>query len=306
MIAVIYNGVDITKSVSVKRCIHEMYAGGRSDTLHARFFDVNNRWDAWSPQRGDMIRIDYKDISTGTMYVTDAIRQNGIFDIWAQAAPPSGYDPQDKAWQKVRLLQIADEIAKRHGLTLKTYGVTDQLYSYVLQYQQGDFSFLHQRAKLEGCAVLIYDGSLILYNESYMESIAPTETLNVGIGADYEYADRSMELYGSCYVSSGQFSGQFSAVNGSERMYRPDNIGNVGSNVEAARFARNLLRVANKSCFVGNVYTQIFAGYAPASTINLSNSRAPSWDGAIFIERIRNDYGKNRSKIFFRKPLEGY
>lgn len=306
MITVIYNGVDITKSVTVKRCIHDMFAGDRSDYLHVRFSDIHNQWDAWSPQKGDMIRIDCETISTGTMFVTDAIRKNSLFDIWAQAAPPSGFDPQDKAWQMVRLFQIAEEIAKRHGLTLKTYGVTDHLYSYILQSQQGDFAFLQQRARLEGCAMLIYDDCLILYNERYMEAMPPSETLTIGIGADYEYSDRSMDLYGSCVVASGQYSGQYSAVNGSSRIYRPENLGNVGSKAEAMRFAQNLLRSANKGCCSGSIHTQILAGYAPASTVILSNSKAPTWDGAVFIDHVRNDYCKDRSKVFFRRLLEGY
>lgn len=305
MIQIFYNDVDITDSVSVNRCYHDMYAGGRSDTLFLRVNDAKHLWDSWAPAAGDEIRVDYGTISTGTMFVSDAIPQNGYFDITAQAAPKSGFDRQNKAWQKVRLLQIGAEIAKRNGLSFHSYGVEDRLYSYLAQ-ADGDLHFLNRLARLEGCAVLVYDRKLVLYSERYMEALEPSESLDITIDGDYKYQDRSANLYGSCTVESGMYSGSFSVDNGSSRLLMPENTPGVGSNEEASRFAKNLLRYANKGCRGGYVRSLILPGYAPASTVELTNARAPSWDGSIFIEHIRNDYGRGESKIFFRKPLEGY
>ena len=305
MIQITYNGVDITDSVSVNRCYHDMYAGGQSDTLHLRLNDVDNLWDAWAPAAGDEIRVDYDAISTGTMFVSDVVPRNGIFDITAQSAPKSGFDRQNKAWQKVRLLQIGEEIAKRNGLSFHSYGVEDRLYSYLSQ-AEGDLRFLNRIARLEGCAVVVYDRKLIMYSERYMEAQEPTETLEVTIDGDYKYQDLRANLCGSCIVESGMYYGKYSADNGSDRVLMPESMPVAGSNEEAERFAMNLLRHANNGCYGGFVRSLILPGYAPASTVELSNARAPSWDGRVFIEHIRNDYGRGESKIFFRKPLEGY
>lgn len=306
MIQLTYNGVDITESVSINRCWHDMYASGRSDTLNIRLNDASVLWDKWAPATGDEIRVDYGSISTGTMFVSKVIPQNGIFDIVAQSAPASGFESQSKAWQRVRLLQIGEEIAKRNGLSFVSYGVEDRLYSYVMQTNESDFAFLNRRACLEGCSFLVYNKTLVLYSEAYMEAVPPTETLVVAIDGDYKYNDRRFDLYGSCVVESGMYSGEFAADNNVGRRYRPTNIGSIGSNQEAARFAKNLLRNVNKDCYSGFVRTHILPGYAAASTIMLSNERASSWDGTVFIDHIRNDYGTGKSKIFFRRPLEGY
>ena len=305
MIQITYKGVDITDSVSINRCYHDMYAGGQSDTLHLRVNDAEKLWDAWAPAAGDEIRVDYGAISTGTMFVTEAIPQNGIYDITAQSAPKSGFDRQNKAWQKVRLLQIGEEIAKRNGLSFHSYGVEDRLYSYLSQ-AEGDLRFLNRIARLEGCAVLVYDRKLIMYSEQYMEEQEPAETLEITIDGDYKYQDRRANLFGSCIVESGMYTGAFSVENGSSRVLVPDSMPAAGSNEEAARFAKNMLRNANKGCCGGFVRSLILPGYAPASTVELSNTRASSWNGSVFIEHIRNDYGRGESKIFFRKPLEGY
>lgn len=51
---------------------------------------------------------------------------------------------------KVKFLQLAQEIAGRHSLTLETYGITDQTYDYVEQNNLADFAFfkpLHPRGR---------------------------------------------------------------------------------------------------------------------------------------------------------------
>lgn len=306
MIQLTYNGVDISDNISINRCWHDMYASGQSDTLQLRVNDADSLWDTWAPAIGDEIRLDYGTISTGAMFVSKVIPQNGTFDLMAQSAPASGFDLQNKAWQQVRLLQIGKEIAERNGLSFVSYGVEDRLYSYIRQEEESDFAFLSRRARLEGCSFLVYNKTLILYSEAYMEAIAPEETLSVGTDGEYKYSDRRFGLYGSCVVENGIYSGKFTADNSSGRTYRPISIGNVGSAQEADRFAKNLLRYVNKKCYSGYVRSHILPGYAAASTVSLSNSRALSWNGPVFIDHIRNDYGNGSSKIFFHRPLEGY
>lgn len=306
MIQINYNGVDITGRVAINRCYHDMYAAGRSDTLHLRLNDAKNLWDYWGPQKGDEIRIDYGTISTGNMFISSVVPENGAYSISAQAAPHWGFDPQNKSWQRVRLLQISQEIAQRNGLAFKSYGVEDRLYPYIPQSNEGDFRLLNRLAVREGCAILIYNKTLILYNERFMEAQEPRETLDIAADGEYKFNDRRFALYGSCTVDNGSYSGTFSVDNGSTRIYRPDNVGSVGSNEEAKRFAMNLLRSVNKGCYGGFVRARILPGYSAGSTVILNNPRTPSWNGTVFIDHLRNDYGKGQSKIFFRKPLEGY
>lgn len=306
MIQLTYNGVDITGSVSVNCCWHDMYAGGRADTVHLRLNDVARLWDSWRPSAGDEIRVDFDTISTGTMFLTAARPCNGYFEINAQSAPQSGYEKRSKAWQRVWLMQIGREIAERNGLDFASYGVTDQLYEYIPQDNMGDFAFLTSLARAESCAVQVYDKRLILYSEPYMEAVEPSEVLTIGMDGDYRYDDLRANLYGSCVVTSGQYSGKFAVDNGSERVYRPETIIKAGSNADVERFARGFLRAVNKDAISGFVRVPVLTGYAPGSVISLENIRAQSWDGPVFIDHVRNDYAAGRSKVFFHKPLEGY
>jgi len=306
MIQIFYNDTDITDSVAINRCYHDMYSGDQPDSLHITMNEASNLWDMWGPAAGDTIRVVYGSIHTGKMFVSKITPKNGTYTIVAISAPASGYDPKDKAWQRVRLLQIGKEIAERNGLVFHSYGVDDRLYNYILQSGEGDYHFLNRLARLEGCSVIIYDGKLVLYSEAYMEAQDAQEQITLDEGGEFEYTDRMDALFGSCVVENGEYSGTYSVANGSTRTYYPTGILNAGGNDDARRFAKNLLRSMNKKCRTGFVRSRIMTGYAPGSMVILSNQRVPSWDGPVFLEHIRNDYGRGDSKVFFRKPLEGY
>lgn len=306
MIQVFYNGVDVTSNVSINRCYHDMYAEGQSDSLTMRFNDTNDRWDRWSPKIGDEIKVVYGAISTGTMFVSEIIPTNGLHAFKALSAPQSAFVRRYKAWEFVSLPMIAEEIAKRHGLLFENRWSAGYVYKYILQGNESDFSFLHKRCVLEGCAFLVYDKKLVIYQQSAMERQKPLETVTFSKATDYQYNDRSRYLYGSCLVEKGEYKGKHIADATNPCVLLPQFDAAVGSNADATRFAQGLLREANKGARTGFIRGQIMPQYAAASVLNIVNDRAPSWDGSVFLTHIRNNYADGTSKMFFRKPLEGY
>lgn len=306
MIQIFYKGVDVTDNVSINQCYHDMYAEGRCDSLVIRFNDTANLWDAWSPQIDDEIDVVYGSVRTGKMFVSSIEPTNGLYAMTALSAPSSAYCRRYKAWQKVKLSQIAEEVASRHGLTFVNQGVDDYVYSYILQANESDFAFLHKRCILEGCAFLAYNGKLVLYKQSEMEKQAPLETVTLSLDGDFRYCDNSRITYGSCLVERGDYSGEFVADVSNPCILLPQIALEVGSNDEAARFARGLLREANKGAYTGFIRGNILPQYAAGSMVQLENEREPSWNGAVYLTHVRNDYAEGTAKLFFRRPLEGY
>ena len=78
------------------------------------------------------------------------------------------------------------------------------------------------------------------------------------------------------------------------------------SNSEAARFAKGLLRNANKYGHTGQFSKSLLTGYAAASLLQLKTTKASAWDGPVFVYKVRHDFVGNKSTLYFRDLLEGY
>ena len=302
-----YEGVDIAGKISINFCEHETYAEKRSDQLLLRFNDAAGLWNFWKPARGEKVRLVDGADDTGVMYVTSIQPENGLYTLRAMSMPLSGENVNSRSWENVRLLQIGQHIADKHELKFKVYSVTDRTYSYIKQERQTDFEFLHRLCQLEGCAMLIYDETLIIYDEMKMEEAAATSTIKIGADGRFTYFDDSAQSYGTAEILSGNFRGTYSDNNANTgRILRPKSAIECTSNTEAARFARGLLRAANKNARTGHFRRCLTRGIAAASVINIETEKASAWNGKIFVTRTRHNFLTGETKIFFRKPLEGY
>ena len=304
---ILYQGVDIYPDISVHRCYHDMYAEKQSDELLLKLNDTRQLWDTWNPKKGDTIAIEDGAAKTGKMFVESVVPESGIVTLRAYSMPQSVKDKRSKAWEKVKFLQLAQEIAGRHGLTLQTFGITDQTYDYVEQNNLPDFAFFQQRCTLEGAAFLVYDGKLVVYDEAYMESQTPSDTITITPASDFQYRDEGANAYGSAEVVNGGLTGTFSAPAGGDKVLHKVIPIRMSDQSEADRFARGLLRDAHTPATLGTLGTgSLLRNYAAGSVVTLATEGVKSWDGAAFISRIRHDYVKTRSKLYLRRPLEGY
>ena len=120
-------------------------------------------------------------------------------------------------------------------------------------------------------------------------------------------ATRGANAYGSAEAVNGGLTGTFAAPNGGDKVLRRILPFRMTDQSEADRFAKGLLRDANKNATVGTLWTgSLLRDYAAGSVVTLATEGVKSWDGTAFISRIRHDYVKTRSKLYLRKPLEGY
>jgi len=320
-----YNGVDIYHDVSLNYCVHEMYAEKQADTLVLCFNDTKGIWSRWNPADGDVLRFVEGADDTGKMFLHSMKPENGLFTIRAMTMPKSGAVRKSKSWAGVRFLQLGKEIAANHGLAFQNFGCTDQVYPYLRQEGETDFSLLSRLCTLEGCQMLIYDGKLLVYSEQYIERQAVAGMLEVDQNGNFTYQDNRSACFGSCEVTAGSFSGTFTASNEkSASVLRAKCIAEAqlrapglptsqdcttlmcNSNAEAARFAKGLLRNVNKYGHTGQFSKALLTGYAAASLLWLKTDKASAWDGPVFVYKVRHDFVGNKSTLYFRDMLEGY
>lgn len=299
-----YKNVDITNSVEILSCVHDMHAEGEADTLRILFADENKLWDSWKPAKNDLIRILSDDVDSGQMFVSRLKFTDGFLRLTASSVPDTMSSIKSKPWRDISFLRIIKDIAAEHGLSVKTYSVTDKKYKMQYQDEISDSLFLKQLCLLEGCAFLVFDKILIVYSEAALEQKEPVKILVLNDNDTFDL-DSNL-LFGSCSFARGQYKGVYKQAGG-RRVCAPDFPFQVSSNAEANRYAKNFLRYANKKMSSGyKEFTGIDAGITPGAVLTLETTQAKSWNGPVFVTRVRNDYINNLSKVFFRKPLAGY
>ena len=301
ILKVFYNGTDITDSISINSCIHDMFACSTADTLTLKFNDINKVWDNWKPQNEDIISISCGVAKSGSMYIDSVVPENGLMTLRASSIPPTAKTVNNKSWENVRLLQLAKEIANRHGLGFESYGIDDRLYSYVRQDNTPDFEFLQQRCELESLAFLVYDKKLILYSEEYLESQKPVKTIKIDTDKDFSYTDNAQKGYGKITVKNGNLTGTYKSSNGLSKVKEIIIQTYMSGQDEANRFAKGILRQENKNLTTGIFKDAIMREFSAGSIMGIKTTGASSWDGNAFISHIRHDYVNSTSKVFFRK-----
>ena len=300
---IIYKGTDITKSVDIHRCIHDMYAAGHADTLHVMIDDEKMNWDAWQAATDDEIKIVSDDVETGTMFIKKISFCDGFIHLLACSVPTAAFSKKDKTWKNITITRLVKDIAKQNGLKIKLYGIEERKYSFLQQEKESDVSLLNRLCILEGYAFLVFNKTLIVYSEPEMEAVKPVKTITLGNRDEFQ-TNQKIE-YGSCAVTCGAYSGEYKA--GAGPVYMEDVKTCADGKADTNRYAKNILRQKNKMAASGSKQIEgIDKGIVPASVINIKSEQAKSWNGSAFVYRVRNDYIHKNSKLFFRKPLKGY
>ena len=302
-----FEGTDIYQKVSVNTCIYDSYGEQQADTLRVVFNDGNDVWDSWKPAKGNKISVILGACDTGEMNITSVRPENGKMCIRASSVPQDHNNKSSKSWQDVHFKQLCEEIAGRHGMECRFYGAADQVYEYVDQQNKEDFVFLSERCVLEGCSFVVYDKKMIIYSEQSIESAGADVTLRIRNDNHFEYKDESDDIYSTCILKNGKLSGRYTAQGAPEKILTKVISIKMSSQGEADRYAKNMLRYENKKMSSGVVdYDKFLGAYAAGSVVNLETEGVSSWNVPVFLTHVRQDLVRARTKLFFRKILEGY
>ncbi len=303
ILKVLYNGKDITEDISINSCIHDMFASSQADTLVIKFNDAKKLWDSWKPEKKDIISVSYGIAKTGAMFVDSVVPENGVMTLRASSIPKTAKDKTDKSWENVHLLQLAQEIADRHGLSFESYDVDDKIYEYVRQPNIPDFEFLQQRCNLEGLAFVVYDKKLVLYDEEKLEKAEPIKEVELTSENNFTFIDSSQKGYGKAKVINGALTGEYTSSSDLTNVLTKTISIAVSGQDEANRFAKGLLRQENKTLTNGIFKYPLLREFSAGSVMKIAATGANTWNGSGFVHHIRQDYVKTTSKVFFRKAV---
>lgn len=307
---ILYNGTDITASVQPTNLVLTDYAGGKPDHLQMTFADSEGLWSKWRPRKNDTLQVKEGGYDSGLMYVDTLGQSAGSFLLGALSLPPSSKTARTQGWENVRLLEIAVQLAARHSLELRTYDIVNHLYERIDQQEETDFAFLIERCRLEGYALKVHNRLLVIYDEADRERKLPDPQRGVirqgDMNGDFTFLDKSTDCYGKCIVRSRTSSGVLTGQALASDITGPTMVCSlpVTSQAEADRYARGILRSCNKQMITGTFGINLNLEYAAGMTVRVMDTGM--FDGVFFIDRLAHDLLHNRTKLFLRKPLEGY
>lgn len=297
-IKLFYNNVDIYNSVSVCYLVHEMHAEKLADSLTIRLNDTNGIWSDWKPAVGDKLRLQCDSDDTGVMYLTSVNAENGVFTLRSLSYPVTDKIKKSRNWDGLGFLKLIAQIASEQNLSYKCYGVQEQIYKSLSQNDETNLEFLARLCRYEGCAFTIYNNTIVVYDEAYIES-QDAENLVIGENGVFRYSS-DIEEYTACTVVNGKITGTY-GTGTALKTFAP-----ATSNGEAERFAKGILRNCNKDKITGRITKSLCTQYSAASILKLDTQKASFWNRKVFVTKVRHDFLMNRSDIYFRGLLEGY
>lgn len=289
-----YENTDITDIVEVRECLYRDTSGNRCDSLDIVFENAAS-WYSMGPKEDDRIVISHNGYHTGIMYVNTILPENGHYRIFATSLPCAARSKGYQSFAGKSLYEIMRICAAGSGMDSKMYGIDGGIViPYIQRENESYAAFLHRLLKLEGAALKCINGSYTAIGYEYAEARAAHQTIEV-------VADQS----GMEYRRSGQALRTLTiktplAFATAEDTSVPEKHSSITlneyparDNIQAGRWARNLLRQMNRQCESLYLPSEFNAGYDAMTRIDItgSNDAAGEW----LIEETTHDFINLRS-----------
>lgn len=199
----IWQGTDITDSVSIRSAVHRDYSCGRSDCLDMELYSARN-WYDWQPEVGDKLELTEGNYSTGTLFLNTVLPYEGYYRIIATSMAGTAKRQKTASYENMTLAQIMDLCAAECGMQSARFGVSDGLtYPYLIRDNMGAAEFLEELVRREGCALKCIGGKLTAIAVEYAQNLPVAHTIEYDIEqSQARYIDRRYDRWASVRLIS--------------------------------------------------------------------------------------------------------
>lgn len=270
-----YNGTMITQDIApdLLGFSYTDNEPGKADDISITLKNDHGKWSGpWLPVLGDRLTATIKqagrgagaDLPCGTFQIDEIDLQGppSTVTIKGVSIPLGGSIRRlvkSRAWESVRLSEIASDVATNGQLSL-LYMVDDPQFDRCDQREESDLAFLKRMCKAESYALKVTDRQLVVYDPLKMGEQDPIATFTLGTSAikGWRMTAQSHDLYQSCRVEyADPKSGQVIAYTYTD----PDVpegrtkkiVQRASSLAEAERRAKAGLYEANRRASTGNL-----------------------------------------------------
>ncbi len=222
-----------------------------------------------------------------------------------------------KAWEKIKLSGIANEIAGKNGLQCMFESSFDPFYTRKEQVQESDITFLQRLCHAAGISLKVTAKMIVLFDASDYEKKAAVRKIKRGASDVLRYSFSTSfqdASYSSCRVkytdpSSGTtydatYNAPDAATNGSGQVLEVNE--KVSSNAEALTLAEKRLREKNCQQFTATFNLVGDALLVAGVTVEVEGYGA--FDGKYIVETATHSVSGSgyTTNVKLRRVLEGY
>lgn len=300
------NDVDILNNVNLLEAVYEDIATSQANRLFLKFSDADRFWQRWQLSNRDNIRIVENQCDTKELYVHNSNLSRGLCNIFAKSIPCKAVKKVQKTYENVKLSKIAKDVANEIGFIIDIHYMTDHFYKAIVADNITLLSLLKKICLLEGIAIVFYNKTIILFDENKIENMDCTGSLIVENDDVFTVSNSENKLIDECIVKNNDINGKFRINTGNNNalIFTDDTPATTVG--EANRFAKGILRNVNKMTRTGSVTTELKTEYAAGTIVNLHNDKLRSYDGKIYIYKVRHDFVNNKTKMLFIYIIEDY
>lgn len=278
-----FNGKNVSTKLAdyLESVSCEDVASGSSDSIDITLQNIDMKWmNQWYPTKGDKISgtVTFQDwnkdgenlkLDCGT-FILDEVKFSGgplkvsLGGVAIPANESFKVRERTKTWKNVTIKNIANEIAKRYGLSLSYSGPTITIAS-IEQSDKTDSAFLYDLCKKYGLSMKVFNNKIVIYDQTQQEKKAASATITRDsfIDDEWEYTDSIEGTYTGARISykSGEDNGEISVY-----------LGLKAENAAGSRVL-NITEVADD-------YDTAY--YMAAAQVNQSNEQATTISGKIW------------------------
>lgn len=278
-----FNGKNVSTKLAdyLESVSCEDVASGSSDSIDITLQNIDMKWmNQWYPTKGDKISgtITFQDwnkdgenlkLNCGT-FILDEVKFSGgplkvsLGGVAIPANESFKVRERTKTWKNVTIKNIANEIAKRYGLSLSYSGPTITIAS-IEQSDKTDSAFLYDLCKKYGLSMKVFNNKIVVYDQTQQEKKAASTTITRDsfIDDEWEYTDSIEGTYTGARISykSGEDNEEISVY-----------LGLKAENAAGSRVL-NITEVADD-------YDAAY--YMAAAQVNQSNEQATTISGKIW------------------------
>lgn len=265
------NYARIETMTQVTKCIARDTCGQRCDSLEIEFENAAT-WYRWGPEEDDEIIVRLDGYDTGIMYLNTILPEEGKYRMLATSLPCAARKKEYRSFRQKTIEDIMRTCGAITGMSIRTFGIDAKtVVPYAQQENESAASFLERLLRYEGAYLKCVNGNYMAIGLEYAQQRPAIQNIRI-----------EPNQQGAVYRKSGAklksltIKTPYANATAEDFIVESHHAGitlcdlPATSDIQAGRWARNLLRYNNMQCESLSIETTFNPGMTAMTRIDVT------------------------------------